>query len=355
MTAFFSSRLKHMKPYVPGEQPRDQQYVKLNTNESPFPPSQGVLDAVNGETGKMNLYSDPELLIARQRLARRYGVGVENVLLTNGSDEALHFIILSYGDDETPFVFPDVTYGLYPVLCRLYGLPFAEIPLKDDFTVDLDAFSKAKGHVILANPNAPTGIALTRDEIRDLARGNPGRLVIVDEAYVDFGGESCIPLTRELPNLLVVQTYSKSRSLAGARLGFIIGPAALMAEINAVRCSINPYNVNRMSLAAAAAAIDDDGYYMANCRKIAETRQWAKEQLAALGFEVLPSSANFLFAAPPDRDGEKYYLALKKRGVLVRHFSIPRILPFVRISIGAKEEMQILIRQTQAILKEAQP
>lgn len=355
MTSFFSSRLRNMVPYVPGEQPRDDQYVKLNTNESPYPPARGVLNAIQKAAGTLNLYSDHDLLAGRQKLSSRYQVPEDCVVLTNGSDEALHFIVLAYGDDGMPFVFPDVTYGLYPVLCRLYGLPFAEIPLRDDFSVDLDALSQAKGHILLANPNAPTGVALPRATIRALAEGKPDRLVIVDEAYVDFGGESCIPLTQELPNLLVVQTYSKSRSLAGARLGYVIGPRALIAELNAVRCSINPYNVNSMSLAAAAAAIDEDDYYMDNCRRVEETRAWTQKELTALGFRVLPSSANFLFASPPDGDGGAYYRNLKARGVLVRHFSVPRIDPFVRISIGTPEQMRILLHHTQALCKEAQP
>ena len=354
MSAYLSSLRGGMKPYVPGEQPQDQQYIKLNTNESPYPPSPGVLQAVQREAAKCHLYSDPELWVARQKLAARYQMNPENVLLTNGSDEALNFIILAYGDKSRPFVFPDITYGLYPVLCRLYGVPYEEIPLAEDFSMDVEAFRQANGHLILANPNAPTAMALPADAIRSLARENPDRLVIVDEAYVDFGGESCIPLTKELPNLLVVSTYSKSRSLAGARLGFIIGPAPLIDDINAVRCSINPYNVNSMSLAAAAAAIDEDGISMENCRKIEKTRQWITEELTALGFRVLPSCANFIFASHPHLDGEAYYLRLKARGILVRHFRLKRIAPFVRISIGTPEQMQALLTQTKAILKEAQ-
>ena len=354
MTPFLSARHAGLKPYVPGEQPRDQRYIKLNTNESPYPPGPKVLAAARREAGKMQLYSDPELLTARQKLAQRYGVKEENVLLTNGSDEALNFIILAYGDESHPFAFPDITYGLYPIQCRLYNVPYEEIPLREDFTVDIERCMGTDSHLILANPNAPTGIALPRDVIRRIAAANPRRLVIVDEAYVDFGGESCVPLIHELENLLVVQTYSKSRSLAGARLGFIIGPASLIQDLNAIRCSINPYNVNRMSLAAAAAAIDEDALYMENCRRIEATRQWTEDRLTELGFRVLPSRANFLFAAPPHMDGGDYYLRLKARGVLVRHFKTRRTAPFVRISIGTMEDMQALIDRTQQILKEAQ-
>lgn len=354
MSAYLSSLRGGMKPYVPGEQPQDQQYIKLNTNESPYPPSPGVLAAVQKAAEKCHLYSDPDLLAARKKLAARYQVDVDSVLLTNGSDEALNFIVLAYGDKNRPFLFPDITYGLYPVLCRLYGVPFEEIPLREDFSVDTEAFRRARGHLILANPNAPTAMALPADAIRSLAQENPDRLVIVDEAYVDFGGESCIPLTRDMQNLLVVSTYSKSRSLAGARLGFIIGPAPLIADLDAVRRSINPYNVNSMSLAAAAAAIDEDGISMENCRRIEATRQWITAELTALGFRVLPSKANFIFTSHPRLDGEAYYLRLKERGILVRHFGLPRIAPFVRITIGTPEQMQALLTQTQAILKEVQ-
>ena len=354
MSRFLSEQHKNLAPYVPGEQPQDMQYIKLNTNESPFPPAPAVVKAAAEEAGKCNLYSDPECRIVRERLARRYGVEIENVLLTNGSDEALNFIILAYGDQRHPFAFCDVTYGLYPVLCRLYHIPFTELPLRQDFSVDVEACMWTDAPLILANPNAPTSLALPRDTLEMIAASRPERLLAVDEAYVDFGGESCVPLVKKYDNLLVVQTFSKSRSLAGARLGYVIGSAALIAELDAIRCSLNPYNVNRMSLAAGAAALDENEWYMNNCRVIMENRQWTADRLKQLGFNVLDSRANFLFAGHPALTGEAVYKRLKARGILVRYFSAARTAPYVRITIGTMEQMRALSAAAEEILKEAQ-
>ena len=354
MSRFLSAKHAGLKPYVPGEQPQDMQYIKLNTNESPFPPSPAVAEAAAREASRCNLYSDPTCRGVRERLAKRYDLSPENVLLTNGSDEALNFIILAYGDERHPFAFCDVTYGLYPVLCRLYHIPFTEIPLRADFSVDVEACTWTDAPLILANPNAPTSLALARDTLEMIIASRPDRLVVVDEAYIDFGGESCVPLVKKYDNLLVVQTFSKSRSLAGARLGYILGNAALIAELDGIRCSLNPYNVNRMSLAAGEVVLDDDARYMENCRVIMENRQWTAENLRALGFSVLESKANFLFAAHPALTGETLYKNLKARGILVRYFSAPRTAAHVRITIGTHAQMQALIDQTQAILKEAQ-
>ena len=354
MSRFLSPKHAHIRPYVPGEQPQDMQYIKLNTNESPFGPAPGVAQAAAEQAGKCNLYSDPECRAVRERLAARYGVAPENVLLTNGSDEALNFIMLAYGDEAHPVAFCDVTYGFYPVLCRLYHIPYTEISLKADFSVDVEACKKTAGALILANPNAPTSLALRRDTLEDMIAADPNRLVVVDEAYVDFGAESCVPLIAKYDNLIVVQTFSKSRSLAGARLGFAIGNAALIAELDAIRCSLNPYNVNRMSLAAGAAVLDEDEWYMENCRVIMENRQWTAERLRAMGFSVLDSSANFLFAAHPALTGEALYKKLKARGILVRYFSAPRTAAHVRITVGTRQQMQALVDHIGEILKEVQ-
>ena len=351
MSRFLSEKHRDLKPYVPGEQPQDMAYIKLNTNESPFPPAPAVAEAAAREAAKCHLYSDPVCRIVRERLAKRYGVGVENVLLTNGSDEALNFIILAYGDESHPFAFCDVTYGLYPVLCRLYHIPFTEIPLRQDFSVDVEACLWTDAPLILANPNAPTSLALPRDTIEMIAASRPERLVMVDEAYVDFGGESCVPLTARYENLLVVQTFSKSRSLAGARLGYVIGPAALIAELDAIRCSLNPYNVNRMSLAAGAAALDQDDWYMANCRVIMENRAYTVAKLEKLGFAVLPSCSNFIFATTDRIAAKELYLQLKERGVLIRHFAKPGIDNYSRITIGTKEQMDTLLSNVREILE----
>ncbi|MBQ9197996.1 MAG: histidinol-phosphate transaminase [Clostridia bacterium] len=355
MSRFLSAKHAGMKPYVPGEQPQDMQYIKLNTNESPFPPAPAVAKAAEAEAVRCNLYSDPVCRIVRERLAERYEVGLNNVLLTNGSDEALNFIILAYGDERHPFAFCDVTYGLYPVLCRLYHIPYTELPLRPDYSVDVEACTWSDDPLILANPNAPTSLALRRDTLEMIIASRSDRLVVVDEAYIDFGGESCVPLVKKYDNLLVVQTFSKSRSLAGARLGYIIGCEEMIAELDAIRCSLNPYNVNRMSLAAGAAALDEDQWYMENCRVIMENRQWTARQLRDMGFSMPESSANFLFVSHPALSGEALYKALKARGILVRYFSAPRTASHVRVTVGTMEQMQAFIDETRKILKEVQP
>ena len=355
MSRFLSEKHKGLTPYVPGEQPQDRSYIKLNTNESPFPPAPAVVRAAAEEAGKCNLYSDPECLAVRERLAKRYDVALENVLLTNGSDEALNFIILAYGDASHPFSFCDVTYGLYSVICELYNVPYTLLPLRADFSVDAEACMWTDGPLILANPNAPTTLALRRDTLEMIVAARPERLVVVDEAYIDFGGESCVPLTKKYDNLLVVQTFSKSRSLAGARLGYVIGNAALIGELDAIRCSMNPYNVNRMSLAAGAAALDEDAWYMNNCRVIMENRAWTADSLREMGFKVFDSCANFLFTGHPAVSGKTLYLGLKARGVLVRYFSAARTAPYIRVTIGTIEEMRAFIEKTQEVLREATP
>ena len=352
MSRLLSERLRTLEAYVPGEQPQDQRYVKLNTNESPYPPSPGVLAAAAAEAARLNLYSDPELKPLRAALAETYGVTLENICCGNGSDELLYFIFLAYGDAAHGFIFPDLTYGFYPVFCRLNGVPFEEKPLRVDFTVDLTDYLDDPRPMVLANPNAPTGIALGLAEIERLAASNPARLVVIDEAYVDFGGESAVGLTRRYDNLIVVGTFSKSRSLAGGRLGFAIADAALIADLETVRYSINPYNVNRMSMAAGVAALRDAAYYEANCRTIARTREDTAARLRALGFEVLPSRANFLFARSDRCSGERLYLELKRRGVLVRHFTKPRIADYVRVTVGSVSDMEQFIRTTEDVFNE---
>lgn len=352
MSRFFSEKYSQLEAYVPGEQPRDMQYVKLNTNESPYPPSPLVLERVKEECGRLNLYSDPECTGLRAKAAALAGVEPENVLLTNGSDEVLNFAFMAFGDGAHPFVFPNITYGFYPVVCQLNNIPYEEIPLKEDFSICVEDYIGVGKHIIIANPNAPTGIALPVSEIERIVASNPDNIVLIDEAYVDFGGESCIPLTAKYGNLLVIQTFSKSRSLAGARLGFAVGGRELIADLNTLKYSTNPYNINRMSMVAGEAAVDDNGYYMANCRRIAETRAYTVERLTALGFTVLPSKANFVFAKSPDISGLELYQELKRRGVLIRHFTRPEISQYNRITIGTKEQMDRLLAETEKILQE---
>ena len=352
MSRFLSEKYATLTPYVPGEQPRDTQYVKLNTNESPFPPSPRVVAAAEREANRLNLYSDPECTELKIAAAKLYGVEPKNVLPVNGSDEILYFAFLAFGDKANPFAFADISYGFYPVYARFCDVPSREIPLKNDFSLDYREYLGIREHVLIANPNAPTGTCLPLRQIEEIVKSNPDRVVIIDEAYVDFGGESCVPLTKKYDNLLAIQTFSKSRSLAGARLGFGIGNEQLIRDLNTVKYSFNPYNVNRMTQAAGVAAIEDDAYYQENARTIMATRAETTQELRSLGFTVLPSSANFVFAGSGSISGEELYRKLKARGVLVRHFTKERIKDFCRITIGTREQMQILLTNIHAILTE---
>ena len=357
MSRFFTKRLEKLTPYTPGEQPRDMQYIKLNTNESPFPPSPAVIEAATAEAGKLQLYSDPTCRELTDKLAALYGVSPEQVILTNGSDEVLNFAFMAFADEEHPLVFPEITYGFYPVFAELNRIPYTEIPLKDDFSVDYRDYLNLGGKTggctaVIANPNAPTGLCLTLAEIEEIVRSNPNGVVVIDEAYVDFGAESAVALVDKYDNLLVTQTFSKSRSLAGARLGFGIGNKALISDLHTVRYSTNPYNVNRMTAAAGHAALCDNDYYMANCRTIMENRDYTTAALRELGFEVLPSLTNFVFAKSERIGGEALYLELKRRGILVRHFGKASITDYNRITIGTRAQMEAFIATVSDILKE---
>lgn len=352
MSRFFSEKYACLEPYVPGEQPKERKYVKLNTNESPYPPSPLVQERVAEACAALNLYSDPECSALRERLAARLGVRPENVLPTNGSDEALNFAFMAFGDAAHPFAFADITYGFYPVFCALNGVPYEEIPLRENFSTGISDYIDTGKNIVIANPNAPTGVALTRAALERVIASKPDRVVVIDEAYVDFGGESCVPLIDKYDNLLVTQTFSKSRSLAGARLGFAVGCEALIADLNTVKYSTNPYNVNSMTLAAGSAALEDDGYYMSNCLKIAETRDYVSRELRALGFEVPESRANFVFCRTSGISGAELYSGLRKRGVLVRHFDRERISDYNRVSMGTREQMEVFLSAVRDILDE---
>lgn len=352
MSRFLSPRFAGLKEYTPGEQPRDQQYIKLNTNESPYPPSQGVLDAVDtAQVAKLNLYSDPDCRDLRRALASQYGVASGQVFLSNGSDDILNFCFLAFCDDSTPVVFPEISYGFYEVYANLYGLDYAKLPLNPDFSIRADDYCGVGKTVVIANPNAQTGLALPLAEIERIVRSNPDNIVVVDEAYVDFGGESAVPLVTQFENLLVVQTYSKSRSLAGARLGFAVGPSELIADLEKIKFSTNPYNLNRLTQIAGVAALRDQAYYDACCQKIMATREKTRKELLALGFACTDSRANFLLAASPDIPGGELYEALKRTGILVRHFSDPRISDYVRITVGTPGQMDALLDAIRSILK----
>ncbi len=351
MSKYFTDRFSALTPYTPGEQPQERKYIKLNTNESPFPPSPGVLQAVSVECSRLQLYSDPESRALTAEIAARYQVEAEQVLVGNGSDELLNFAFMSYCDEEHPALFADITYGFYPVFSELNRIPYIEIPLEDDLSLDPNEYVKRDGTVFIANPNAPTGLALSAEAIETLVSARPDRMHVIDEAYVDFGAESVLPLIKKYDNLLVIQTFSKSRSMAGARLGFAVGNADLIRDLNTLKYSTNPYNVNRMTSAAGIAALREDDYYINNALYIAETRKWTAERLQELGFMVTDSRSNFLFARSDRIPGSDYYRLLKERGILVRHFDKPRIKDFVRITVGTMEQMQALIRETEQLLE----
>ena len=352
MSRFFSRRYDALEPYTPGEQPKDQQYIKLNTNESPFPPSPAVEAAVRREAPLLRLYSDPESTELTKKLAARYHLAPEQVLVTNGSDEALNFAFMAFADEARPLAFADITYGFYPVFAQLNHIPYTQIPLKADFTLDPADYLNLGKTIVLANPNAPTGLPLKLCDLERILTSNVGTVVIVDEAYVDFGAESAVQLIDRHENLLVTQTFSKSRSLAGARVGYAMGNAALIADLNTIKYSTNPYNVSRLDAAAACAALDEDAYYMENCRTIAENRAWTTQQLQKLGFTVTASKSNFVFARTERISGLALYEKLKARGILIRHFEKPRIRAYNRITVGTLAQMQALIDAITAILEE---
>ena len=353
MSRFFSHRLDRLVPYTPGEQPRDMQYIKLNTNESPFPPSPSVVEAAAREAERLQLYSDPTCRELTHKLAALYGVSPEQVILTNGSDEVLNFAFMAFADEDHPLVFPAVTYGFYPVFAELNRIPYEEIPLREDFSVDYRDYLNLGGKtIVIANPNAPTGLCLSLTEIEEILKTNPDGMVIIDEAYVDFGAQSAVALVDRYDNLLVTQTFSKSRSLAGARLGFGIGQATLIADLHTVRYSTNPYNVNRMTAAAGFAALCDNDYYMENCRTIMDNRAFVTKELEALGFTVIPSMTNFVFAKSDRMEGGALYAELKRRGILVRHFTKEGISDYNRITVGTRAQMEALISTVKSILEE---
>ena len=352
MSRFLSDRFKALEAYVPGEQPKDMKYIKLNTNESPFPPSGLVYKRICEEIEKLELYPDPEVSGLKQKLADFYGVLPENIFISNGSDEILNFSFMAFCDKSRPVVFPDITYGFYKVFADLYALDYEEIPLSGDFTVNISDYTGIGKNIVIANPNAPTGLSISLSDIEKIVSSNPGNIVIIDEAYVDFGGESAVKLTKKYNNLLVVMTYSKSRSMAGARLGFGIGSAEIIKDLEKIKYSTNPYNINRLTIAAGEAALDESEYYSDNCKKIIENREYTANKLKKLGFEVLDSKANFLFARSDKIGGKELYLALKSKGILARHFEQDTISQYNRITIGTKEQMDSFIKAVCGILGE---
>ena len=353
MSKFLSKEAGRLAPYTPGEQPQDQQYVKLNTNESPFPPSLKVVKAISrAELLKLNLYSDPTCEQLVETIAKRYEMQPENVITGNGSDEILAFAFRAFCGEGKPLAYADITYGFYKSQVALFDLDAKIIPLREDFTLNVDDYMDFPGTIVITNPNAPTGIAVPRTDIQRLLETDPDRVVIVDEAYVDFGAESCVPLIYRCDNLLVVQTMSKSRSLAGGRVGFALGSPELIAALNRVKYSFNPYNVNRLSIVAGAAAVEDEPYFQACTNAIRNNRAWTVRELEELGFSILPSQANFIFAKSDKIPGGELYRKLKENGILVRWFDADRIRDYVRITIGSLEQMTALVDEIARLLED---
>lgn len=353
MSRYFSSKYADLTPYTPGEQPRQQVFVKLNTNESPFPPSPKAQTMAQEAATTLQLYSDPTCKALAEAAAKYYNIDENEIIFTNGSDDILNFAFMAFCDQDHGAVFPEISYGFYPVFAQLNGVPYETIPLREDFTINPQDYIGLNKTIIIANPNAPTGCCLPLSDIEAIVAGNPDAVVVIDEAYVDFGGESAVPLIHKYDNLLVTQTFSKSRSLAGGRLGFGIGSKQLIQDLNTLRYSTNPYNINRMTMAAGIGALEDDDYFRANCQAIMDTRAWAAEELKNLGFTLTDSKTNFLFAKHPGIPGKTLYLTLKERGVLVRHFDTPLLTDYNRITVGSREQMQILIDTIQSILEES--
>ncbi len=351
MSKFWSPIVATLKPYIAGEQPRIQNLIKLNTNENPYGPSPKAIAAMRGAVAdSLKLYPDPSALALRQAIARFHGVEADEVFVGNGSDEVLAHAFVALLKHDRPLLYPDITYSFYPTYCRLFGIESVEIPLKDDFTVDLADYARPAGAIILPNPNAPTGIGLPLSAIEKLVSSHPDLPVAIDEAYIDFGGESAIPLTKKYDNLLVIHTLSKSRSLAGLRVGYAIGQRPLIDALERVKDSFNSYPLDRVAQAGAAAAIDDREWFDETRGKVIEQRERVTGALRQRGFEVLPSQANFVFARHPVHSGEALAKSLRERAVLVRHFAKPRISDFLRITIGTPDECDRLVAAIEEIV-----
>ncbi|OBY88573.1 MULTISPECIES: histidinol-phosphate transaminase [unclassified Pseudomonas] len=344
MSKFWSPFVKELVPYVPGEQPKLAKLVKLNTNENPYGPSPKVVAAIQAELNDtLRLYPDPNADRLKQTIAEYHGVKTSQVFVGNGSDEVLAHAFHALFQHGKPLLFPDVTYSFYPVYCGLYGIESEALPLDEQFQIRVEDYARPNGGIIFPNPNAPTGCLLPLEAIERLLQASPDSVVLVDEAYVDFGGETAISLVNRYPNLLVAQTLSKSRSLAGLRVGFAVGHEDLIEALERVKNSFNSYPLDRLALAGAVASFEDQAYFEQTCNAVIHSREKLVAELKTLGFDVLPSAANFIFARHPQRDGAELAAALREEGVIVRHFKQQRINQFLRISIGTEEQNQALI------------
>jgi histidinol-phosphate aminotransferase len=353
MSKFLDDRFQSLEEYVPGEQPKDTVYTKLNTNESPYPPGPATIKAVCGQKGAedLRLYSDPDSTALKDAIAKRYEVKRQNVFVSNGSDDILNFAFMAFAQNGA--VFPEISYGFYEVFAALHHVKYEKIPLVQGFNINPENYWHKNKLIVIANPNAPTGRTISQKSISDIAMSNPESVVLIDEAYIDFGGSTAAAQTKIYKNLLVVQTFSKSRSLAGARLGFAIGSRELIGDLEKIKYSTNPYNVNRITAAAGVAALSEDDYYQANCKKIMRTREQTVVALEKLGFEVIHSMANFIFVRSEDIDGEELYEKLKEKKILIRHFDNPAIKQYNRITIGTPEEMEILLAAVGELMSAA--
>ncbi|MEJ1225921.1 histidinol-phosphate transaminase [Pseudomonas sp. CCNWLW56] len=344
MSKFWSPFVKDLVPYVPGEQPKLTRLVKLNTNENPYGPSPKALAAMQSELNdSLRLYPDPNSDLLKGAVARYYGVQTNQVFLGNGSDEVLAHIFHGLLQHDLPLLFPDISYSFYPVYCGLYGIRFEAVPLDEQFRIDPADYVRPNGGIIFPNPNAPTGCLLALEAVEGILQANPGSVVVVDEAYIDFGGQTAISLVGRYPNLLVTQTLSKSRSLAGLRVGLAVGHPDLIEALERIKNSFNSYPIDRLANVGGAAAFDDREYFDRTCRLVIEHREWVVAQLQGKGFEVLPSAANFIFARHPRHDAAGLAAKLREQGVIVRHFKQERIAQFLRISIGTPEQNQALV------------
>jgi histidinol-phosphate aminotransferase len=351
MNRYWSQIARELSPYVPGEQPRIANLVKLNTNESPFGPSLRAVAAMQAAAAdSLRLYPDPEAAELREALASYHGVKPEQVFVGNGSDEVIAHAFVALLKQSKPLLFPDVTYSFYPVWAQLFGLAFEIVPLDDGMRLQVEDYQREAGSIVIANPNAPTGIALPRAEIARLLEEHRDVPVLVDEAYVDFGGESAVPLIADHPNLLVVQTMSKSRALAGLRVGYALGDVGLIEALRRVKDSFNSYPLGRVAQAGATASVRDEAYFRESCARVIAAREAMTRALVKLGFVVLPSSANFVFARHPRRGGAALAAALRERAVLVRHFDKPRTEPWLRITVGTEDDIQRLIAAAAEVL-----
>jgi histidinol-phosphate aminotransferase len=351
MSQFWSQRVHELDPYVPGEQPKDQQYIKLNTNENPYAPSPKALQVMHEEiSASLRLYPDPNADALKQAVADYYAINTNQVFVGNGSDEVLAHTFAGLLKHDKPLLYPDISYSFYPVYSQLFGIEVNEIPLNEHFEININDYTVPNGGIIFPNPNAPTGIALSLREIESLLERNTESVVVVDEAYVDFGAQSAVTLINQYPNLLVIQTFSKSRSLAGLRVGFAMGSPELIEALERVKNSFNSYPLGRADIAGAVAAIEDKAYFEETCEKIIKTREHVIEELQVMGFELLPSNANFIFARPDWIAAEALYQQLKQAGILVRYFNKPRIKEYLRITIGTDEEMQVFLEKVSKIL-----